>query len=146
MPIMSFGLGPKVLNSDQINSAAHLLAHGRLSSNVINPAEGLRPGNESEAYALQQEVSRQLSSSRLGLPVGPKIGCTTPVMQAFLGIHSPCAGDIFAATVMRSNGQLSRAGYRRLGVECEIVVELSRDIAPDAAPFTRETIAPRSAR
>jgi len=130
-----------MLDLDQIQNTARLLAHQRLSSTVIDPTKDMRPGNESEAYTLQAEVNRQLSKSGLGLPVGHKIGCTTPVMQAFLGIHSPCAGDIFAATVARNNGQLSRADYRRLGVECEIVVGLSRDIAPGAAPFTREKIA-----
>jgi 2-keto-4-pentenoate hydratase len=137
---VNFGWGPRMLNVDQFKNAAHLLTHARLSSMPIDLAEDLRPSTESEAYALQAEVNRQLGNSRLGLPVGHKIGCTTPVMQAFLAIHSPCAGDIFAATVLQNNAQLSRARYRRLGVECEIVVELSRDIPPDAAPFTRETI------
>jgi 2-oxo-3-hexenedioate decarboxylase/2-keto-4-pentenoate hydratase len=101
----------------------------------------MRPGDEIAAYALQSEANQRLSQMGLGSPVGHKIGCTTPVMQAFLGIHSPCAGDIFARTVLPSGQQVSRAAYRRLGVECEIAIELSRDIGPEDAPFTRETIA-----
>jgi 2-keto-4-pentenoate hydratase len=130
-----------MLSSGQIRDAARSLARQRLSSLPIALSENLRPSREIEGYALQVEVNRQLSSSPLGLPVGHKIGCTTPVMQAFLGIHSPCAGDIFAATVASNGAQISRAAYRRLGVECEIAIELSRDIAPNEAPFTRETIA-----
>ncbi len=130
-----------MLKPDQIEIAARLLACQRLSLSPIDPAEDMRPGNESEAYTLQAAVNRRLSKSRLGLPVGHKIGCTTPVMQAYLGIPSPCAGDIFAATIVQNHGQLSRASYRRLGVECEIAVELSRDVAPDEAPFTRDRVA-----
>jgi 2-oxo-3-hexenedioate decarboxylase/2-keto-4-pentenoate hydratase len=73
--------------------------------------------------------------------VGHKIGCTTPVMQAYLGISNPCAGEIFAATTVQNHGQVSCARYRRLGVECEIVIGLSRDVAPEEAPFTREGMA-----
>src|ERR1700722_20277921 len=113
------------LKPDQYENAARLLARQRLSLSPIHPAEHLRPADESKAYALQAEVNRQLSASGLGLPVGHKIGCTTPVMQAFLGIHSPAAGDVFAATKAVNGGRLSRAAYRRLGVECEIVVELA---------------------
>ena len=83
-------------------------------------------------------------------------------------ISNPCAGEIFAATTVQSQGQVSRARYRRLGVECEIVVGLSRDVAPEEvnrrlsqsgsfaggsqiaarrlippAPFTREGMASR---
>jgi 2-keto-4-pentenoate hydratase len=121
--------------------AARILAHQRFSSFPVDLPGDLRPCDETEAYALQLEANRQLSKLGLGLPVGHKIGCTTPVMQAFLDIHSPCAGDIFATGVLQSGQRIRRADYRRLGVECEIAVEISRDIDPSAAPFTRETIA-----
>ena len=121
---------------------ARTLAHQRFSSQPVSLPEDMRPGDESEAYALQAEVNRQLSKLGLGAPVGHKIGCTTPVMQAFLDIHSPCAGDIFATTVLRGGQQISRAAYRRLGVECEIAIAIARDMNPGDAPFTRETVAP----
>jgi 2-keto-4-pentenoate hydratase len=121
--------------------AARMLAHQRLSSLPADLPEGMRPGDEAEAYAVQSEANRLLRQMGFGLPVGHKIGCTTPVMQAFLDIHSPCAGDIFATTVLQSGERISRANYRRLGVECEIAIEISRDIGPSDAPFTRETIA-----
>jgi 2-keto-4-pentenoate hydratase len=126
---------------DGKQDAACMLAHQRLSPLPVDLPEGMRPDDEAEAYAVQAEANQQLSKMGLGLPIGHKIGCTTPVMQAFLGIHSPCAGDIFATTVLRSGQRVSRTAYRRLGVECEIAVEISRDIAPKKAPFTRETIA-----
>ena len=132
-----------MLKPDQIESVAGSLVSQRLSSAPIDLAEDMRPADEVEAYAVQAEVNRRLSQSGLGLPVGHKIGCTTPVMQAYLGISNPCAGEIFAATTLQSLGQVSRARYRRLGVECEIVIGLSRDVAPEEAPFTREGMASR---
>jgi 2-keto-4-pentenoate hydratase len=121
--------------------SARMLAHQRFSSCPVDLPGDMRPGDETEAYALQSRANRQLSKLGLGPPVGHKIGCTTPVMQAFLDIHSPCAGDIFATGVLQSGQRISRADYRRLGVECEIAVEIWRDIDPGDAPFTRETIA-----
>ena len=126
---------------DDKQDAARILAHRRFSSLPVHLPEDMLPGDEIEAYAVQAEANQQLSKMGLGLPVGHKIGCTTPVMQAFLDIHSPCAGDIFATTVLQSGQRISRAAYRRLGVECEIAIEISRDIEPGDAPFTRETIA-----
>jgi 2-keto-4-pentenoate hydratase len=128
-------------NSDKIEMAARQLVRQRLSLAPIDPPEDMRPHDESEAYALQAEINRQLSQSGLGLAVGHKIGCTTPVMQAYLGISNPCAGEIFAATVVASQESVSSARYRRLGVECEIAIGLSRDVAADEAPFTRDSIA-----
>ena len=130
-----------MLKPDQIESAAVSLVSQRLSSAPVDLAEDMRPADEFEAYAVQAEVNRRLCQSGLGLPVGHKIGCTTPVMQAYLRISNPCAGEIFAATTVQSHGQVSRACYRRLGVECEIVIGLSRDVAPEEAPFTREGMA-----
>jgi 2-keto-4-pentenoate hydratase len=126
---------------DRIHTIARSLAEQRLSLAPLDLPENLRPRDENEAYVVQAEVNRQLSLSGLGMPVGHKIGCTTPVMQRFLGIPSPCAGAIFAATVLRGGGAISRARYRRLGVECEIVVELAADVAAADAPFTRDRLA-----
>jgi 2-keto-4-pentenoate hydratase len=126
---------------DRIEAAARQMVNQRLSSAPIDPAEDMRPADEFEAYVFQAEVNRQLSQSALGSPVGHKIGCTTPVMQAYLGISNPCAGEIFAATVVKSHARVRRSDYRRLGVECEIAIGLSRDLSADQAPFTRDSVA-----
>ena len=115
-------------------------AQQRLSL-FVDPAKEMRPRDEGEAYALQDKINRRLSALGMGPRVGYKIGCTTPVMQQYLGIFNPCAGEIFGATRTPNHGHLSRDRYRRLGVECEIVAQLSRDIDPSQAPFTRESMA-----
>jgi 2-keto-4-pentenoate hydratase len=116
-----------------------IIARQRLALEPIDLEQAMRPADEAEGYRLQSEVNKELAA-KLGQPVGHKIGCTTPVMQAFLGIPNPCAGEVFASTVSRGSASVSRKAYRRLGIECELVVELARDIAAKDAPFTLDTI------
>jgi 2-oxo-3-hexenedioate decarboxylase/2-keto-4-pentenoate hydratase len=121
-------------------SAAQILAGQRFSLSPTTLGEDQRPVLEIDAYALQAEVN-VLLSAKLGAVAGHKIGCTTEVMQSFLGIASPCAGEVFSGTVLRGDGAVSRAGYRRLGVECEIVIEIGTDIRPGLQTYTRDTVA-----
>jgi 2-oxo-3-hexenedioate decarboxylase/2-keto-4-pentenoate hydratase len=101
----------------------------------------LRPRDEAEGYTLQQAVQRRLDECGLGPVVGHKIGCTSGVMQGFLGIPNPCAGTVHAAGVLHGGGRVPRSRFVRLGIECEIAVELARDLAPAGAPVDRETAA-----
>lgn len=121
-------------------SAAEVLAKQRLSLSPINLEVDQRPANEGEAYDLQSEVNVVLAKTRLGMAVGHKIGCTTPVMQRFLGISNPCAGQVFSNTVLSDAGVISRTAYRKLGVECEIVVEIGKDIEPQRHAYTRRSL------
>jgi 2-keto-4-pentenoate hydratase len=72
--------------------------------------------------------------------VGYKIGCTSAVMQEYIGIAHPCAGGVFQKGVHDSGAKLAAADYVRVGVECEIAVRLKRDLAPGEAPFTAEWV------
>lgn len=101
--------------------------------------EGMRPRDEAQAYAVQRELHALLAPD-LGAVVGHKIGCTTPVMQRFLGIPNPCAGGVFAKTVHASPARLRHADYLHVGVECEMVARLGRDLPASAAPFTRASV------
>ena len=126
--------------TEEMSRAAGLLASQRLSLSPIFLEPDLRPDEEAEGYELQHEVNRELKAS-LGGPADHKIGCTTPVMQKFLGIPSPCAGEVFSSTVMQEKGRVQAAAYRKIGVECEMVAILGADIAPSAIPFTAESVA-----
>jgi 2-keto-4-pentenoate hydratase len=128
------------MSNDPTARAAALIAKQRLALTPIDLPAGLRPESEPQGYKLQAAANAALAAAGLGAPVGHKIGCTTPVMQAFLGIHSPCSGEVFAATVAHERATLPTKNYRRLGVECEIVVMLARDIMPSEAPFDREKV------
>jgi 2-oxo-3-hexenedioate decarboxylase/2-keto-4-pentenoate hydratase len=43
--------------------------------------------------------------------------------------------------VLREAGRVVRSQYRKLGVECEIVVEIAEDVEPRREAHTRETVA-----
>lgn len=89
-------------------------------------APGAAPQTEAEGYLVQDGLLAALAGE-LGRRAGHKIGCTTPVMQAYLGIDHPCAGGLLAGTIHVSPATVSCDG-RRLGVECELAVRLAHDL------------------
>ncbi len=128
--------------STTLAHAAARLLEQRLSLTPITPlGAGLAPQTIAEGYAIQAVRHPLLVEAGMGELVGHKIGCTTPVMQAFVNINHPCAGRIFSRTVMRDHGVVPRRGFVKLGMECEIVVRLGRDLPPQAIPYTRESVA-----
>ena len=111
---------------------------GRKPMPALDPA--IRPADERTAYAVQEALHPLLAGS-LGAVAGHKIGCTTAVMQAFLRIPNPCAGAVFERTVHASPARVRHADFLHVGVECEIVVRLGRDLTPGEAPFDGESVA-----
>jgi 2-keto-4-pentenoate hydratase len=97
-------------------------------------------GSEAEAYRVQEAV-HELAAPAWGPVAGYKIGCTTPVMQQYLGIANPCAGGVFAGGVKQSGVTLAYSDYVRVGIECEIAVRLGRDLPASEAPFTAGSVA-----
>jgi 2-oxo-3-hexenedioate decarboxylase/2-keto-4-pentenoate hydratase len=129
------------LSHSNLQAATRLLEQ-RLSLTPITALpQSIRPVDESQAYALQRALNALLTVAGMGQQVGHKIGCTTPVMQAFLNIPNPCAGVLFEKTVLRGGGSVPRSGFVKLGIECEIAVELARDLNPQGSAFTREGVA-----
>ena len=124
-----------------IYEAANALLSRRLSlTSITNLPEAIRPRDETEGYAVQAVYNSLLGQAGLGKSVGYKVGCTTAVMQTSLGISNPCSGAIHERAVLRRAGVVPRHGFLNLGVECEFAVELNRDLAPMAVPFTRENV------
>lgn len=90
---------------------------------------------------MQDLLHRRLTNGGWGQIEGYKIGCTTPVMQAYLGIHNPCAGGVFGPTVHEDRSRVSLPRSLRVGVECEIAVRLRDNLSHTAGPFDRERVA-----
>jgi 2-keto-4-pentenoate hydratase len=132
-------------------SEAHLLAiadrlalcRATLAPVSVPPAE--RPADEAEAYRVQSLLHGMLERAGAGPRIGWKIGCTTAVMRAYLGIGSPCAGGVFSRGRHASGASLPASGFRRIGIECEIAVELGRDLDGPADLLTPE-VAGRAVR
>jgi len=100
----------------------------------------IKPRTVAEGYRVQKAVHDMLAGTEWGPVVGYKIGCTTAVMQQYLGISHPCAGGVFAGRVHQSGITLEHKRFVRVGVECEIAVRLSRDLPLSEAPFTAEQV------
>ena len=125
----------------RLDQAAALLAEMRLGGRLFDHLpESCRPLDEAEAYAIQDRLHAALDDAGRGPLIGHKIGCTTDVMQRYLGIPSPCAGGLFAPDVVATPGQLRHRDFRRIGVECEIAVRLGADLPADAQPHDRESV------
>jgi 2-oxo-3-hexenedioate decarboxylase/2-keto-4-pentenoate hydratase len=128
--------------ADRHRRAASLICDQRLARTPIDPLPGdCRPRDETEGYAVQEALHGFLASAGRGAIVGHKIGCTTPVMQRYLGIKNPCAGGIPATTVHHGHAGVRHQDYVRVGVECEIAVRLGADLGPTGAPFDRARVA-----
>lgn len=134
---------PRSRDAGWVDRAATQLAGSRLRrTRLARLATADRPQTEVDAYTVQDRVHELLEAGGLGRPVGHKIGCTTPVMQAYLGIPNPCAGSIFEPTVRHLDGEFASSAFLRVGVECEIAVSLGADLLrPRDSTFTIDEVA-----
>lgn len=134
--------GKVSMDEAAMRRAADILVARRLQRNPVEPLpENCRPRDETDGYRVQRAVHEALAQAGRGTVVGYKIGCTTPVVQAYMGIGRPCAGGILSSGVYEERAHLRHADFVRVGVECEIAVHLAEDLAADSAPFTRDTAA-----
>lgn len=124
-----------------ISAGAALLAEHRLNGRAFAgfPPD-IRPRNEEDAYLLQEALHERLVAAGRGPLAGWKIGCTTPVMQAYLSIHNPSGGGLFAATVQPSGAHVPHKDFLRVGVECELAIRLGADLDSRSHPIDSERI------
>ena len=73
---------------DELTVALNQLEAGRLQSPVPigDLPEAIAPNDVLAAMTLQEALNARLAVQGLGPIVGTKIGCTTEVMQQYLGI------------------------------------------------------------
>ena len=90
------------------------------------PLRSLRQLFILEGYQVQKEVHKLIMPKK-GDVVGFKIGCTTKIMQNFLNINVPCAGGVFSSEIFNNHSCLRLSDFTRVGVECELVIQLGKD-------------------
>ena len=126
---------------DRILAAARTIATARRNRTPLRSlSPDVAPRDEAEGYRIQRAVHDLLLPSS-GALVGYKIGCTSAVMQEYLGIPHPCSGGVFARGVHASGAQLAASDFVQVGVECEIAVRLAHDLPTSEAPFTADAVA-----
>jgi 2-keto-4-pentenoate hydratase len=126
---------------DKILEAAKAVASARRDLVPLRPLDpDIAPRDETEGYRIQDAVHAVLAAD-VGPLVGYKIGCTSAVMQNYLGIPHPCGGGVFSKGVYSSGVSLRHGDYVRVGVECEIAVRLARDLGSTGATFTADSVA-----
>jgi 2-keto-4-pentenoate hydratase len=123
---------------DKILAAAKFIASRRRSRAQLDALPpDIAPTSEADGYRVQRAL-HDLMRPQLGAVVGYKIGCTSKVMQEYLEIPHPCGGGVFERGVHDSGAKFAASDFVRVGVECEIAVELARDLLPTEEPFTAE--------
>ena len=122
------------------SKAAEILSRARTRGARMDALpESVRPKDEADAYQVQALVQQRLAGG-YGALAGHKIGCTTPVMQSYLGIDNPCAGGVYAPMTFRGEGSYSFDTLLHPGVECEIAAMLGSDLPPSGAPYDRAAV------
>jgi 2-keto-4-pentenoate hydratase len=128
-------------DGERIQQAARFLWEERRAQKAFEPIPAISaPHTVDEAYAMQERL-HALMTEVYGPVVGYKIALTTPVMQQMVGLHTPIAGAIMGGAIRPSPVTLRRTDYVRLGVECEIAVQLGRDLPAAQAPYRRDQVA-----
>jgi 2-keto-4-pentenoate hydratase len=128
-------------DEDRIQQASRFLWEEHHARKPFEPIPApLAPRTVDEAYAIQEGFHTRMAEMH-GPVAGYKIALTTPVMQQMVGFHAPIAGAILAETIHSSPVSLRRADYVRLGIECEIAVQLGADLPAAKAPYRRDLVA-----
>lgn len=130
------------MDDQAVARAAGILCQKRVEGGIVEALpEDCRPRSEEEAYLIQAALHDRLKAAGQGPLGGYKIGCTTPVMQAYMNIPQPCAGGVLAPGVRLGSGRFDMPARGRLGVECEIAVRLRTALDPTDAPYRRDRVA-----
>src|ERR1700761_3804336 len=105
---------------DNLLAAAQVIATARRNHQPLRALTAdMMPADEAAGDRIQRAV-HDLLLPQAGALVGYKIGCTSAVMQQYLGIPHPCGGGVFAKGVHDSGVVLPAGGFGWGGVEWEI--------------------------
>lgn len=120
------------------HEAAHLLWNQRCAgTTIVNLPETLRPKDTVDGHAIQS-MWPTVSAQPL---VGWKIAATSAAGQAHINVSGPLPGRILKGFVHALGDPVSLTGNRMRVVEPEFAFRLGADLAPRAAPRTRQEIA-----
>ncbi len=129
------------MTPEAAKAAAQIIAEARWATTPLNILpEACYPATVEEGYRVQAALHALQAKSAMGRRAGYKIGCTTQVMQDYLGIDHPCAGGVMERGIHNGQATLNYTDFVRPGVECEIVARLGSDI-PIGTGHTADDVA-----
>ena len=135
------------MSDPDLREAARLVLAARDAGRALEPLpERCRPRTLADGYAIQAALHALLDERGTGPVAGFKIGCTSPVMQQFLGIAHPCAGRMRARDVATDAVRVALADHVRIGIEAELAVTLGGISDPMTARSTASGWRARCAR
>ena len=102
--------------------------------------EEIKAGGLDLAYAVQDHLIAKRATARNESVAGYKIGVTTPRMQEMVGLTHPIAGAILSGGVINAPVELRCADFVRLGLECEVAVQLRTPLDARNGPLARNKI------
>ena len=119
--------------------AAALLQSRRARPRLALEVSEGHPRSVAEGVAAQQALAGLMGAQD---PPGFKIGATAAAMQRYLGLDGPAAGFMSEASLHGSGSVLAWDRFFRPGCECEIAVQLGRDLPaqPCTAVSAREAV------
>ncbi len=110
-------------------AAQHLCNAWRTRAPYETLSGNLAPEDLGTAYQIQHRLQTLLAAER-GPMAGRKIALSSHTMQQMLGIDHPIAGAFFQQDIHHGSVAINASTFRHIGLECELAVELSRDIEP----------------
>ena len=110
----------------------------RLKHKLLDKLSDYQVGSK-DAYKIQEEINNILSNNGLGKIIGYKIGCTNEAVQKELNVAEPIFGALFKNKVIKNNSNVSIKNFIKVGVECEIYVNIAKDII-NQDQFSKEKI------
>jgi len=130
------------MTPESAQAAAQMIAEARMNQALLGPLpEACFPETVEDGYQVQRTLHEIIANNAMGHRKGYKIGCTTPVMQDYLGINHPCAGGVLDRGIHDGHAELAMTDFNKPGIECEIAVQLAADIPPHHA-HTRKSVTP----
>jgi 2-keto-4-pentenoate hydratase len=128
-------------DEDRMQQAARFLCEEHRARRAFEALPTtLTPRTVDEAYDIQERFHTYMGEIH-GPIAGYKVALTTPVMRQMVGFHAPIAGAILARTIHPSEVSLRHADYGRLGLECELAVQLGMDLPATKAPYRLNQVA-----
>src|SRR5438270_12989930 len=103
---------------DKILAAAKAIALARRNHAPLAALE-VPPADEAEGYQVQRAL-HDLLLPHAGPLGGYKIGCTSQVMEDYIGIPHPCGGGVCGKAGHDSGVRPAAADLAGVGVECRV--------------------------